>query len=275
MWTTSQKTSGYTQKPFDIDAVLDTLCVHPCFAGDMSCQTALQQTSTKFSENDQANCRRYMGYREDCIALLARTMTCDTRTSLWQKFPFRDAVLTQPFSWVGGSGSLSERRLLSAAIETCCVSRSNLKGVPLQKALLLLLFLIHCSKIFLGCIPGLKPYLPIPPADTQQLQRLITAACPLSLQINTLSRLHEGWLIRERQSEGLYHRKRLLGEKSQISQEAGDALQMKEQPAGEEEGVAVQGAEVLETVVEVMERWEGESCRQTPVHYDNWKKKDN
>lgn len=66
-------------------------------------------------------------------------------------------------------------------------------------------------------------------ADVQQLLRLITAACPPSLQINTLSRLHKGWLIRERQSEGLYHVKRLLGEKSQISQEARDALQMKEQ----------------------------------------------
>lgn len=182
-------------------------------------------------------------------------------------------------SWCGpflgwGFRELIGKAALVHCYWNCCITRSNLKGVPLQKALLLLLFLIHCSKIFLGCIPGLKPYLPIPPADTQQLWRLITAACPLSLQINTLSRLHEGWLIRERQSEGLYHRKRLLGEKSQISQEAGDALQMKEQEAGEEEGTVVREADILEiVVVEVMEQWEGVRCRQTPVHYDSWKKK--
>lgn len=228
------------------------------------------QTSIKFSEKHQVNCSEYMRHSEDCIVLLAQTMACDTRTSLWQNFPVTDAILTWPFPGPGGSGSLSGRRLLSAAIETCCLTHSNLKGVPLQKALLLLLFLIHCSKIFLGCIPGLKPYLPIPPADTEQLQRLITVACPLSLQINTLSRMHEGWLIRERQSEGLYHHKRLLGEKSQISQEARDALQMKEQEAREEEGTLVGEADILEiVVVEVMERWEGGSCRQTPVHYDS------
>lgn len=228
------------------------------------------QTSIEFSEKHEVNCSKHMRHREDGIVLLAQSMACDTRTSLWQNFPAENAILVWPFPGPGGSGSLSGRQLLSAAIETCCPTHSNLKGVPLQKALLLLLFLIHRSKIFLGCIPGLKPYLPIPPADTQQLQRLITVACPLSLQINTLSRLHEGWLIRERQSEGLYHRKRLLGEKSQISQEARDALQMKEQEAREEEGPVVREADILEiVVVEVMEQWEVGSCRKTPVHYDS------
>lgn len=49
---------------------------------------------------------------------------------------------------------------------------------------------------------------------------------------------------------------------------------MKEQEAGEEEGTVVREADILEiVVVEVMEQWEGVSCRQTPVHYDSWKKK--
>lgn len=45
---------------------------------------------------------------------------------------------------------------------------------------------------------------------------------------------------------------------------------MKEQEAREEEGAVLREADTLEiVVVEVMERWEGVSCRQTPVHYDS------
>lgn len=45
---------------------------------------------------------------------------------------------------------------------------------------------------------------------------------------------------------------------------------MKEQEAREEEGTVAGEADILEiVVVEVMERWEGGSCRQTPVHYDS------
>lgn len=45
---------------------------------------------------------------------------------------------------------------------------------------------------------------------------------------------------------------------------------MKEQEAGEEEGAVVGEADLSEiVVVEVMEQWEGVSCRQTPVHYDS------
>lgn len=45
---------------------------------------------------------------------------------------------------------------------------------------------------------------------------------------------------------------------------------MKEQEAREEEGPVEGEADILEIVlVEVMEQWEGGSCRQTPVHYDS------
>lgn len=83
------------------------------------------QTSIKFSEKHQVNFSEYMWHREDCIVLLAQTMACDTRTSLWQNFPVVDAILTKLFPGPGGV-----RELIRKVALVCC--HWNLLSYPQQ-----------------------------------------------------------------------------------------------------------------------------------------------